>query len=224
MDRTALVERVLGLAESGVEVADGARCTELLTDISATRAWLDAFEADVTIRVGELHDAGASAPAVDVLTDAGVSAGDARRTVRRAETVARAPAFGSALTEGRIGADHVDALTNAMARFDDAVTDGLFERADELLALAESLTPSTFGRRVRERARRRSEALHLLEMVMVVPQGLLKGEDQHVFRCQTLLAPGRCHRPILKTCCGDEQLTATRLLVQPLSRQPLWPI
>ncbi|NIQ31704.1 MAG: DUF222 domain-containing protein, partial [Acidobacteria bacterium] len=56
--------------------------------------------------------------------------------------------------DGRIGAEHVDALANAAAKFDREVTDRLFDRADELLKLAESMTPSTFASRLRARGRR----------------------------------------------------------------------
>lgn len=143
------------LVDSDATVADGARCEILLGGVTALRGWLDSYEAGVTTRLAALHDEDDGTPAADVHTDiAGVSAGEARRRERRAAVIDRVPVFGEALAAGRIGAEHVDALANAVVKLDSDVRDRLFAVADQLLVQAEAMSPDRFARRVRERARR----------------------------------------------------------------------
>ena len=115
----------------------------------------DAREAEISARLAELHAADGGAPVADVHTRCGgVSAAEGKRRERRAETLGDAPAFGDALGEGRIGAEHVDALAGVTSRLDDDVRSELFGLADDLLTDAERLSPEQFGRSVRELARR----------------------------------------------------------------------
>ena len=144
-------------ALSGVELAgaDSAACTQMLSSARQMRGWLDSVEAQVTSRVTELHDTAGGAPAADLHTRCGgVSAAEGKRKQRRSKTIEQAPSFGEALGEGTIGAEHVDALSNATTRLDDDTTQKLLGLEDELLADAASMSPEKFGRACRDRIRR----------------------------------------------------------------------
>jgi hypothetical protein len=144
-------------ALSGVELADAnsRACTQMLTSVRQLRGWLDAVEAQITSRVTELHDTSGGAPAADLHTRCGgVSSAEGRRKVRRSKTIEHAPSFGEALGDGMIGAEHVDALSNATTKLDKETTEKLLETEDELLADAAAMTPEKFGRSCRDRIRR----------------------------------------------------------------------
>lgn len=145
----------LAVLDRAVDAVDGDGCTEILVAARQVRGWLDAIEARVSTRLGELHDAAGGAPASDVHTRCGgVSAAEGKRKQRRSETIDDAPSFGCALAAGRIGAEHVDALASATVKLDDDVKSALLDCEDDLLADAERLTPEKFGRSVRDLARR----------------------------------------------------------------------
>ena len=138
-----------------VSTVDADGCARLLGDTKRLRGWLDAFEAKITRRAGELHDTSGSAPAADLHSKCGgVSSAEGKRKQRRSKTLDDAPGFGDALESGDIGAEHVDALANATARLDDAIKDQLLDRHDDLLDDARSMTPEEFGRSCNDLARR----------------------------------------------------------------------
>jgi hypothetical protein len=142
------------LAEADLAAADGAACAELLAGSRRLRGWLDAREAAISGRLRELHETEHGAPVADIHTRCGgVSAAEGKRRERRAETLDEAPSFGDALADGRIGAEHVDALASATSKLDDDVRSEVLDLADDLLADAERLSPERFGRSVRELAR-----------------------------------------------------------------------
>ncbi len=143
-------------ALSGVELAgaDSAACTQMLTSARQMRGWLDSVEAQVTSRVTELHDTAGGAPAADLHSRCGgVSAAEGKRKERRSKTIEQAPSFGEALGDGTIGAEHVDALSNATTRLDDDTTKKLLNLEDQLLADAAAMSPEKFGRACRDRIR-----------------------------------------------------------------------
>lgn len=135
--------------------ADSAACADLLRDLKRVRGWLDAVEAQVSSRMRELYATDGAAPAADRHARCGgVSAGEGRRKERRAEAIEHAPSFGEALAEGRIGAEHVDALASATTKLDESVKAELFDTVDELLADATGMSPEQFARSCRDRVRR----------------------------------------------------------------------
>mgnify|MGYP001124471656 CR=1 FL=1 len=154
MDSRTPLEALRTLGEADVAVADSAGCAELLRHAKRVRGWVDAVEAAVTSRLRELHDQHGEAPPADQHARCGgVSSAEGKRKERRAETIERAPAFGEALSDGRIGAEHVDALANAMAKLDDDVRDRLLGHADDLLADAMTMSPEQFARSCRDLVR-----------------------------------------------------------------------
>lgn len=143
-------------AADGVDpsTADVATCERMIGEMNRVIGWAQAALAGYTSRLAVLHDTAGGAPPADVHTRCGgVSAAEGKRRERRSKTIDQAPTFGEALAEGRIGAEHVDALGNATARLDDAVRDALFGCEEDLLADAARMSPEKFGRSVRDLAR-----------------------------------------------------------------------
>lgn len=154
MKRTGLATAMERIDDDNVSDADSPRCADLLRDVKLVRGWLDAAEARITSRMTELHDSADGAPAADVHTRCGgVSAAHGKRKERRSKTLDEAPAFGNALADGLIGAEHVDSLANVTAKLDDDVKDSLLDETSDLLGAATSMPPDKFARHLRGRAR-----------------------------------------------------------------------
>lgn len=79
---------------------------------------------------------------------------EGKRKERRSKTLDDAPAFGDALADGAIGAEHVDALADATSKLDDDVKASLLDEAPDLLGAATTMSLERFGRHLRDRARR----------------------------------------------------------------------
>jgi hypothetical protein len=133
---------------------DAARASQALAEARLVRGVLDGFEAAVTLRLGELHQRGQSAPATDLHTkNGGVSAKEAQRKERRAKALEQAPTVAASLCNGTIGAEHADALANATIRLDDDVQAAFFDRDADLAADAARMTPEAFGKNCRDLVR-----------------------------------------------------------------------
>lgn len=146
-----LVDR---LGSADLAVAGPAECADLLRSARHVRGWLDALEARLTSRMTELYETQGAAPASDVHTRCGgVSTAEGKRRQRRSKTLDEAPSFGDALADGRIGAEHVDALANATSKLDDDVKASLLDGEHDLLNSATSMSPERFARHVRDRIR-----------------------------------------------------------------------
>lgn len=142
------------LRSADLSTAGSAECADLLRSARQVRGWLDAHEARITSRMTELYQTQGAAPASDVHTRCGgVSAAEGKRKERRSKTLDEAPSFGDALADGRIGAEHVDALANATSKLDEGVKSSLLDGQDDLLASATTMSPEKFGRHVRDRIR-----------------------------------------------------------------------
>ena len=79
---------------------------------------------------------------------------DAQRIVKRADTAAKAPAFGDALAAGRVAAGHLDQLGNSLCRLDGGQQASLLADAARLVAIAAHSTPDEFARALRAEERR----------------------------------------------------------------------
>jgi hypothetical protein len=147
-DPALALEAMLDETVSGF---DAGRAVEALGDVKVVRGFIDRYEASVTSRLSELHQQGASAPAADLHTqNSGVSANEARRKQRRAETLDQAPSLADALADGKIGAEHADALANATLRLDDDIKTSLFDHQADLAVDAARMTPEEFGKNCRD--------------------------------------------------------------------------
>jgi hypothetical protein len=136
-----------GLTGADVANADPDSCAHLLGEAKKVRGWLDSFEAKVSSQLRHLHESAGAASAADEHSRCGgVSSAEGKRKERRSKTLDEAPGFADALSNGEIGAEHVDALANHTAKLDDEIKDQLLDLADDLLDDARRLTPEKFGR------------------------------------------------------------------------------
>ena len=150
MTNVSVSAAVEALDGADLSAATTANCVDLLRHVRHTRGWLDAVEARITSRMREL--AAAASPTADAgVADmhgavGGVSATEGRRKDRRSKTLDEAPSFGSALATGSIGAEHVDALANALATASDDIKAELLAEQESLLGAAATKTPEEFAR------------------------------------------------------------------------------
>jgi len=118
--------------------------------LKRVRGWLDSFEAEFTNHLNALYEAGVGAPASDLHTrNQGCSAREARAKEARAKALADATAFGDALADGEIGAEHADALANATSKLDEDLKDEFLGHEASLLDEAKHSSPEQFGRHCR---------------------------------------------------------------------------
>lgn len=123
--------------------------TGALRDISVIRGKTDQIEAALTRRLTELHESGQAIPAVDVLGRQGRSSRrTAEKVERRSETLGEAPRLNDALGQGKVGAEHADALAGVAGRLGDDHRAELFARDAEITELAASFSPETFRRKL----------------------------------------------------------------------------
>ena len=150
----APIAALQALGRADVASGDGIACQGLLGHIRRLRGYLDAYEAKVLVRVDELAEVGASFGSEATSTRcSGVSSKEAGTRKDRAKTLDELPAFGDALAEGEVTAEHVDKLADVARALTDEVRSSLFERVDHLLGHAASHDPTRFGRHVRDLAR-----------------------------------------------------------------------
>ena len=123
----------------------------MLTPIKRLRGLLDRVEADVNARLTDLHQQGSGASAADVLTrTSNISAKEAARRERRAKALAKTKAFGDALADGAVTAEHADVLADLTTKVTDSVRDSFFERDADLAHKASTLSPERFARHCRD--------------------------------------------------------------------------
>ena len=79
---------------------------------------------------------------------------DVERVVKRADTATKAPAFGQALTAGKVAAGHLDQLGNSLRRLDSGQQASLLADTQRKLAIAANSTPVEFARALRAEERR----------------------------------------------------------------------
>ena len=161
MSNVSVIAAVEALERADLAAADTAVCADLLRHVRRTRGWLDAVEARISSRVRDLSTVApeASGPADTAVSDlhgavGGTSAAEGRRRERRSKTLDDAPSFADALENGKVSAEHVDALANATTGLDEAIKTELLADQESLLAAATSRSPEEFARVCRDRIRR----------------------------------------------------------------------
>jgi hypothetical protein len=145
---------------------DPAACSrpELATSMRSVREirrFLDAFEAGVARRSVELGD-----PAALLLSDRSRPVREVEAAVARGAVCAAMPELGSALTDGRMSAGHVDAVARIAARLDETAQRELTAMATSVVASAETATSTeSFERGLRDLSRHlaRNEGVDDLE-------------------------------------------------------------
>ena len=122
-------------------------------------------------------------------------AGGGRRSKRDAEAAAargavldRMPQLGEALSDGSIGAGHVDAVVGAARQLDDDAKAELAQHAEALVNAAASMTPEQFDREVRGLARDLAGDGGLSRHEQLRRQrNVARWVDKHTGMCKTLL-------------------------------------
>jgi hypothetical protein len=161
MSNVSVIAAVEALVRADLAAADTAVCADLLRHVRRARGWLDAVEARISSRARDLatvtpESSGPAGTAVGDMHGAvgGTSAAEGRRRERRSKTLDETPSFADALENGRVSAEHVDALANATTGLDEAIKSELLADEESLLAAATSRSPEEFARVCRDRIRR----------------------------------------------------------------------
>lgn len=142
-------ERLRRLEGVEIDTMSTGDAAAALRDIAVIRGTTEHLEAAITRRLARLHAAGSAAPASDVLgRQSKASRKAVERTERRAETLGNTPTLDEALAAGRVGSEHADVVAAAAGRLDDDQRAELFDRDDEITAMATTHAPETFRRRL----------------------------------------------------------------------------
>src|SRR5512138_75647 len=97
------------LVDCDISACDPTTARHITRNIAALRGWLDSIEADLACHPRTLYSRGESLPAAELFTrHANISKAEADKRERRAEAIANAPAFGQALSQGDVNAEHTD--------------------------------------------------------------------------------------------------------------------
>ena len=150
MDSVAVAERVQRI----VAVRDDASASDDLIEsglvaVREVQAWVDAQHAALVAKLSP--DGFAEAR---VANAAKTSIGAATKSTQRSKTLTSTPKLAQTLGHGQTTAGHVDAVTRAAAQLPVAQRGELFERVDDLAAVAAASTVEQFARRVAVEAKR----------------------------------------------------------------------
>jgi hypothetical protein len=151
MEIAGVIERVERIAAVRSDpAADAALISSGLVAIREARAWLDAQQAGLVTSLRQVE----SFAEKTIAEAAKTSLGAASKTTERSATLTATPKLGDALEAGAITADHIDAVTRASKKLEPAQRKELFERVDQLGAVAAAATVDEFRRRVELEATR----------------------------------------------------------------------
>ena len=123
---------------------------EAIAAVTRVAAWCDSQQ----IAYAQALNAMGAVPEDVMATAARSDSRDAQRIVKRADTAAKAPAFGDALATGHVAAGHLDQLGNSLRRLDSGQQTSLLADASRLVAIAAHSTPDEFARALRAEERR----------------------------------------------------------------------
>src|SRR5215204_5139172 len=143
-----VVAEVEHLAGHDPAACDGPELDALVVGSGRVRSWLDAYDARLARRAGELRRAGQGAAPAEVLASGGRSRREAAAIERRAGVLEQLPAIQDALAAGQVSAGHVDHLARAAGYLDDAGRAQLTDLQPELIAAAGRLSVDDYGREV----------------------------------------------------------------------------
>jgi hypothetical protein len=131
-----------------VRSSPAASAVEIEAALIATRevrAWADSQEAALISQLTSVT----STPEPIIAAAGKTSLNRASKVFERAQTLDATPALADALAGGAITADHVDALTRGSKQLDEEQRHQLFDRVDDLAAVAVAATIDEFADRVR---------------------------------------------------------------------------
>ena len=150
MDSVAVAERV----ERIVAVCDDVSASDDLIEsglvaVREVQAWADAQHAALVAKLSPDGFAEAT-----IARAAKTSIGAAAKSTQRSKTLTSTPKLAETLGHGQTTVGHVDAVTRAAAQLPVAQRGELFERVDDLAAVAAASTVEQFARRVALEAKR----------------------------------------------------------------------
>jgi hypothetical protein len=126
----------------------------VVSDASALRSWIDAYEVRCARRSRQLADAGQAPPPESLLGRAGRRSGkDATMVTERDRVCNETSHFEAALAAGTVSSGHLDALANATRRLDDDLRAEFFANEGILLDAASKQGVDTFERQCRDLSR-----------------------------------------------------------------------
>jgi hypothetical protein len=151
MEIAGVIERVERIAVVRADpAADAVLISSGLVAIREARAWLDAQQAGLVTSLRQVE----SFAEKTIAEAAKTSLGAASQTTERSATLTAIPRLAAALEDGAITAGHVDAVTRVSKKLEAAQRPQLFERVDQLGAVAAAATQDEFRRRVELEAAR----------------------------------------------------------------------
>ena len=154
VDGGTLLDAVVELLLADPNDFNGEGLARLVCRSLRVRGWLDAVDGRIAGRAAELAAAGSGESAGVVLAGGGRRARrDAEAAAERGSVCASMPRVGEALTEGMIGAGHVDAIVKASRHLDDDGKETFAECAEALVNAAAAMSPEEFDREVGDFAR-----------------------------------------------------------------------
>ena len=154
VDGGTLLDAVVELLLADPNDFNGEGLAGLVCRSLRVRGWLDAVDGRIAGRAAELAAAGSGESAGVVLAGGGRRARrDAEAAAGRGSVCASMPLVGEALTEGVIGAGHVDAIVKASRHLDDDGKETFAECAEALVSAAAAMSPEEFDREVGDFAR-----------------------------------------------------------------------
>ena len=141
MEGSQVIGLVTQLTAADPGACDRRGLADLVNASQRVRGWLDAFDARIAIRAGELADHGVCESPSSLL------AGDGRRAAKDADAAARRgavcdllPKVHDALASGSVSAGHADALARVARELDDEGRSELQELEETLVASAQTST------------------------------------------------------------------------------------
>ena len=141
---------VTGLESLDPSVLSKADVSAALISLATVRAWVDTVAVRLARRV---HDLAATEPSI--VADAVIAAAsrssrrDAGQLSRRAKTLTAVPALEQALADGAVSVGHVDGMTRALAKLDEARRGLLASDGQRLTEIAARSTPEQFERKLK---------------------------------------------------------------------------
>lgn len=153
--QTTLDELIARVQACDVSGMDSERLRSTTTRVRQLERSLAGLTTRIGQRATELSSAGAGPDANEALRGSGeVSAKTARSEARRSKAAAKMPGIGSALSEGKTSAEHVDAVADALSGLSDNEAATFAEHEEELCADAKELPPEIFRKKAKAIAER----------------------------------------------------------------------
>lgn len=149
--QTEKVQSLVGrVAAVPADCADWHLLKAGVEDLRRLKSWVEGREVAFAQQIAKVS----SFPEKSLAQAGNTSLSNGGKLLKRAETAATVPAFGTSLGEGRVSGEHVDVLTCTLRDLQPAAREKLVEQGDRLVKLAEQTTPDEFRHNVREEARR----------------------------------------------------------------------